>query len=122
MITVGKWATSKVRGSCPAVSTRTETTVHLGYNAVDTFQPEPAKMIGVDVEGQISYAPNEAGEVQVDGMITEYPSAEIYQYGPDSTPASGRFRCSIWRSREVSTCPPVSNTRRAICARVCSWS
>lgn len=61
-------------------------TVNVGYNAVDTFQPEPATLIGVDVEGQISYAPNDAGEVQVDGMITEYPSAEIYRYGPDGVP------------------------------------
>lgn len=61
-------------------------TVNVGYNAFDTFQPEPATMIGVDVEGQISYAPNDAGEVQVDGMITEYPSAEIYRYGPDGVP------------------------------------
>ena len=43
-------------------------------------------MMGVDVEGDIAYAPNPHGEVQVDGEITEYPSAEIYQYGPEGIP------------------------------------
>ena len=61
-------------------------TVTVGYNAVDTFQPAAATATGVDVEGEISFAPNQSGNVHVDGMITEYPSAEIYQYGPDGVP------------------------------------
>lgn len=61
-------------------------TVNVGYNAVDTFQSDAATMMGVDVEGDIAYAPNPHGEVQVDGEITEYPSAEIYQYGPEGIP------------------------------------
>lgn len=56
--------------------------VSIDYSAIDTFQPDIATATGVDVQGEITVAPNENGDANVNALVTEYPSAEIYQYKP----------------------------------------
>lgn len=65
------------------VNETSDGTVEIEYHATDTFQPALATGLGVDVEGCITLQPQGEDGISYDANITEYPSAEAYQYGID---------------------------------------
>lgn len=61
------------------VNEKPDGTLSIGYNATDTFQPEIATKMGIDVEGDITLTPHGADGVSYQANVTPYPSVEAYR-------------------------------------------
>lgn len=60
--------------------------VRIKYLASDPFQPAPADLAGIGVEGDVSIQPRQNEPVELSGKTTVYPSVEAYQYQAEDPP------------------------------------